>query len=904
MAQIKRIQLRGISRTPSDRLTADGGCAESLNVYLDNDEIAPVVKPEIIDIGIPEGTSHDRIFIHKTPYVENYIAIDSNRVGYYRNKQYNSIYILMDEVVNDITSVGNTLVIATDKRMVYAVLKGDEYHVIKESAPEISLSFVNVDEFAAADTSAAGNKYAWDSTSVKLENSTAVSLGEPERNYEVYREADINALKLIGEGYRKVIDHNMAMGCFNAPILVRYAVTLHDGSMLGASSPILLGGGFNDNGKMMDRPLVVRGKIDSTEGGFNYTFRLDFRSPFKIGVYKRANDRDALENWRDIISSIDVYVSPMVDLYPNMGTSAKLVTLKEDDEAGYGYHIILDPINSEDEKQIEKAVLSQGVFYKIKSYSIDDVLNDYINMDVLYGNYTGEALWPSAKRFDDLKVTTDALPGKLFTYNNSVLGLGGSVKLSTGIGSLHGQHAYSDAPNYSYAFRYHIRSQTSGELIVYSKNLHYLNKVSFLSGSIGRYVYKSGQTNSKKDINCDCVGLITYPDDRCYQVDVCEMDSNWKILGVCTLDMRPHPLVPMCSYAFIGLGKSLSSLTYTEYTGDFDSEIPENRMDKQENKILASIMDNPFVFPLGKRYTFQGKVLNVATASLAMSQGQFGQFPIYAFTSEGVWAMELDSEGTIISNKPLSREVCLSAESITSIDQAVVYVTSKGLMLLQGSEVTDLSPYMNGKHYAIEGPSESIIEGQAGFETMIPTLVDQTPFMAFMRNVQIGYDYAGQRLVCINPDEEYQYIYKLDTQTWHKTFYGESIAAPVNSYPECLALISDNGTSRIIDLSTILDSSEVQMTEKGVIATRPFDLGEPDVFKTITDIRVRGQFQKGSVNFILLGSNDGINFYTISTLRGKAWKQFRIILLSKLSQHERISWIDVQYDTKFTNRLR
>ena len=43
---IKKLQLRGISRTPSDRMTSDGGCAESLNVQLHAGEIAPMPKPE------------------------------------------------------------------------------------------------------------------------------------------------------------------------------------------------------------------------------------------------------------------------------------------------------------------------------------------------------------------------------------------------------------------------------------------------------------------------------------------------------------------------------------------------------------------------------------------------------------------------------------------------------------------------------------------------------------------------------------------------------------------------------------------------------------------------------------------------------------------------------------------
>ena len=304
---------------------------------------------------------------------------------------------------------------------------------------------------------------------------------------------------------------------------------------------------------------------------------------------------------------------------------------------------------------------------------------------------------------------------------------------------------------------------------------------------------------------------------------------------------------------------------------------------------------------------------------------------------------------------------------------------------MQGSQVVDISPFMNGKHYVVDDYAAKIIEGQDYFGELLPSITDKTHFLAFVKNASVAYDYAGQRLIFIKKDETYQYIYKLDTQTWHKTAYGIDLVAPINSYPECLVqarkdsirrfLYSNrpdnqitptelanltarlklflpnitetevkaylNGepaidvtdlseedyewvieeldegwetgatlkemtvpTSRIYDLSTILDAAESQVQTRGVIATRPFDLDAPDVLKTITDVRIRGQYAKGAVKFILQGSNDGINFSTISTLRGKSWKLFRIIILSNLYPTERISWIDVQYETRFVNRLR
>ena len=67
---IKQLQLRGISRTPSDRATADGGCAESLNVHLDQNETAPTLPPEdysdeAYGTSVTAANRSQIIFIHK-----------------------------------------------------------------------------------------------------------------------------------------------------------------------------------------------------------------------------------------------------------------------------------------------------------------------------------------------------------------------------------------------------------------------------------------------------------------------------------------------------------------------------------------------------------------------------------------------------------------------------------------------------------------------------------------------------------------------------------------------------------------------------------------------------------------------------------------------------------------------
>ena len=227
-------------------------------------------------------------------------------------------------------------------------------------------------------------------------------------------------------------------------------------------------------------------------------------------------------------------------------------------------------------------------------------------------------------------------------------------------------------------------------------------------------------------------------------------------------------------------------------------------------------------------------------------------------------------------------------------------------MLIQGSEVVNISAYMNGRHYRPNDSARSIIAKQDGFGIYDSAISDETPFMTFMKKASIAYDYVGQRLICFAQEETFQYIYKIDTQTWHKTMFGEiNLDAPLNSYPECLVLGGKGQeVQHIYDLSTVLDDSKIQHTAKGILITRPFDLGMPDVYKSITRIKIRGDYEKGDVQYILQGSDNGRDFFTLTSLRGKSWKMFRIFILADLEPTERISWIDIDFEPRYNTRLR
>ena len=917
MGKISRIQLRGISRTPSDRITKDGGCAESLNAYLDSEELAPAIRPDDMTeaVGLPAGENIKKVFIHKTLTTETYVVITlspGNRYVLgtaYKGALKHILTFDDEEVYKDITSIGNTLIIATDKRMLYYLYKDGEYINLGDGRIGVSMSFVNI----GAPTFRGDSRFDENANLPWKEKYTGYDskekellFGDAESGYVVASGEGVGAVQQIWETYQEMIGHNMRLGCLNNPIMLRYAVTLYDGSYLEVSPPILLGPAFNESGEPCSDPAYVYWSI--TEGSstedypYGHLFLVHLRDPYKIGFYKYCEEK-RLEKFRDIIKSVDIFASPIIDVMPD-GNKAARSEMIDPPEGDWYRRIILDPATLESDEKTRDCFLKASTFYKVKSFSLDDIARSTGGeAEILDIDFTGENVYTNGEILDETKVGNSILSHRISSYNNSLIAEGGKIIIPSGLPSMNGAHAYVGSSSSQMAFRYRIPTQVSGELISYSRNYQNRDSV-FVSPKLGEVIVDIGNQWPYNQAYAEPMTFISFPDSRCDQVDICYGNS------VASVEMKPHPYIPNCAYAWLGINSPLKNLRFSgTVQNSFEDDVPENRLDRADNKLMFSLMDNPFTFPLVKRHTFQADILGVAVASTTLSQGQFGQFPLYVFTKDGIWAMEAAGDGSLLSAKPVSREVCCNKDSITPLDQSVIFVSNKGLMMIQGAEVTNLSPYMNGRHWTIEPVAETILRGQTHFCNFADTLKDPTSFMAFMENALIGYDYAVHRLVCINPNEAYQYVYMLNTQTWHRIQHEEwSMIAPLNSYPKCEVFARTTNAEtkefRLLDFSTVLDDSREQTPEKVVVATRPLDLDEPDVLKTITDVRIRGQFPKKAVKFILQGSQDGINFYTISTLRGKAWKMFRLILLADLGVHDRISWVDIMYDSRFTNKLR
>ena len=294
-------------------------------------------------------------------------------------------------------------------------------------------------------------------------------------------------------------------------------------------------------------------------------------------------------------------------------------------------------------------------------------------------------------------------------------------------------------------------------------------------------------------------------------------------------------------------------------------------------------------------------------AAKAMSEGQFGQFPLYAFTTDGVWALEVSATGTYSARQPITRDVCLDSDSITQIDTSVLFATDRGIMQLSGSNSTCISDTIDTE-YPFTATTLVGLRAILDKKGLTENDVELQPFRTYIQGGSMIYDYPHQRVLLYNPSYGYAYVYSLKSGMWGMMLC--QIKSGVNSYPEALAMgVDAKGNNALLDISSMEVSAD---PVKGIVITRPLKLELPDAHKTIDTIIQRGRLYIKHAGQILYGSRDLRSWHAVASsvdgymrgFSGTPYKYYRLVLLPELTQEESVYGLTASVVAKLANRLR
>lgn len=897
---IKDIKYNGYTAQPSDYECSDGQLATSLNLISEDSQLKPLLQPIPTSIGL--SASQKAVYIHGTSAYKHYILLEGKTVSWLDNSTYGDtastptvLRSFSGVDIYQFSSIGNTLLILCSDGMHYFLWKGDTsgYLYLGTSMPECSLSFGLQGEMKRTDEF---------TINYSIHKNNIYSEFDDTQKTNITNQVLAKINKFIAE-------ESTQKGKFIYPFFVRYAYRLYDGSLTRHSAPILMICSSENTPRVFW--FNLHGKDDTYTSAV-----LRVVAPVHTLDYALKSDLNSLKNWSDIIKSVDIFISKPIYTYDQNGQCEKFINgggdlssfsvCKHTNQAAststyplryqlnnfgklYAFTftpnnlslrpggVLVTPKRSAD--AVKEDIRSCSQFYFLHSIRVEELKTERtiipVKEDYLQSLVTREVMT------DDYDSHDKIIPHQAFAYNSRLNLSGVKKQLFQGFDGFSlfnysdGYVAHwSDAPPTTI-------DRTVGVLVaVYIKQDGKDIIVYGTSGSCGHEAP---------------LLFFYYPNVNAYKAVIIRTDY---------FDMA-HLVVPLEPHGF--LNGSFYFGGWDEPAGVSQGRPPQSSIADRTievfNKVYTSEVNNPYIFPLlGINTVGTGRIMAISTAAKALSEGQFGQFPLYAFTDEGVWALEVSSTGSYSARQPITRDVILENTEPLQMDSAVLFATDRGIMLISGSQTQCITDVINAEEpfNVLQLPGMDKLHSMLGHDadTCLPT----APFLDFISECGMLYDYVHQRVIVYNPNYTYAYVYSLKSKEWGMMY--STIEAGINSYPEALA-VDHNGA--------LLNFSAMQGVEtKGLLVTRPLKLETPDILKTMDTVIQRGHFQKGNVQAVLYGSRDLYNWHLVWSskdhflrgFRGTPYKYFRIACVTSLSATESLFGASLQFTPRQTNQPR
>jgi hypothetical protein len=413
-----------------------------------------------------------------------------------------------------------------------------------------------------------------------------------------------------------------------------------------------------------------------------------------------------------------------------------------------------------------------------------------------------------------------------------------------------------------------------------------------------------------------CPVLISYPDGRATKIEIVKEDTVTGIkhlIASYNLTRNPSHNVSQCliqaeipTPVYLNFAPAIPDVFVTPVLKDTYTD---------SNVAKLSALNNPMQFPARNTYAVGlSRIVAFETSALAISQGQFGQYPVLVFTDSGMWAMELGGGGTTIQNVvPLNGFICNNPNSITKIDKSLIFATKEGLIMLTGSEDVLISQPLRGDH---NSPLQYNAEAELFSNYMDGTdlvrlgdSISKVDFSTFLANAKIGYDNIHRELIISNTYNggyAYSYVYSLDNNTWTKI--SEKFKHFINDYPSCYGVRSDD---RMVDL-TSEDSTAVDT----LIITR--EVNSDELVKLIRlgikasidadEAKITGMYLFGSVDSrewsLITGIQQSGSFNNPYVNRALMSFRYSVVMLAgNLQQSSHIHDVNIDLKFRYANKL-
>jgi hypothetical protein len=930
---------RGIVRTPS--LGEDGELSECVNLIPHKGEIVRIKEPQALGIELQEG----EILLETNRCVgkENYITRRGNALACYRPEEDPQEICDLTEGDVEVVTIGQTIVVSQGTTKRYFVWGEGGYREQNLSGilPRVEVrlgdkGFRSVhDRNADISATAAFETYSWKAgkTNLYIERDFA---NEIDNAYWMPHESNASDLNTSFWGrYNEIRKRFKDAGAHCFPFYVRWGIELYDGSITNLSAPILM------MPSSVIRPFVgwylpdyqsyIKVNTLNTEVVGQY-WVIGF-TPRNLYVTIDASDLEGIDE--SLVKGVTVFITPEIEavdseaelfaksgrisfhsfkesvkdglgwdtsFWDNHATAARhfnymtylpakkntrAIALAFNDPVEF-YELANIPWQSIKEKGYKLvASLQEGKLPSNKDKDTSSPAEDPVYTELKKQGYTPYAIDLSLDTLTSQRALSNALisqqnytvakANSTYSYNSRLIYGGVDLKIPLAINS--GQILTDNKlPNDEDAADTSLAVNLGGSYLTIEDD-----------GLLSRY---KGESAVIAFPHKDAEGLAIFREDNSWGASTL-FNSNKYALGGYSLWsgiteelIASSPDLKGCFLKQSIVGDEWKTNSYLE----------SKASDLKGNTIALTKVGNPWIIEQVTELAC-GEIYALTSATEALSEGQFGEFPVYAFTDTGIYALSISQDGTIEAKQAISRDVLLGKNTTLQIDKAVIYPTKEGLKIISGRNTSLLSSAVDGLNI-----------NEIDFSSSIPdklNIPDTRTFQEQLANMQMVYDYAHGLVHLFSKEEVVQgksqkhYVYDIESQQWATQILDTQLTTVVAGYPFSTMQFGNK-------LMQYTNALEADVVRSGWLLTRPLAFDDPWARKMIADIRIMAQKtnQDSKVSLAIYTSDYRVNWRKLTSLKSRSAKWYRFLIKADFCGLDSLSGVTCRWVQRLGNKLR
>ena len=809
--QVKSVTFKGIQRNTSDNNCEDGALLEAINVRFKDGSWRGVGDKVVTGWHMDNLVQYDGLTYHPALPANTYVAHNVADNGIYTalfsngtDPQVTTLVLTMGvgEVFDRFSHLGNVLLVftSTTKHILY----WDKTSLSYKDLTFLPVPIINVGDVAY--------ETARSYTGSEMNGVATADYGlfPIRRNKNEYFRITAYA------DYLKYKAEIQETGNIEGFIMIRVAYKLFDGSYILHSQPYLHHIGYHPSSK----PKFVAYNYDATSTYMPAFTDIRFEKP--ILYYNFFNTGEfTIPDFLDmgVVESLDVFSTRPVDTFDFSKRIDKWTEVSY--VSPFTFTTYSPPFSTERIKDM----IEDAQYYKVHSIMLKDIVVKEEHNDAsgpYYAHKSGSAILDYKKDISSNQLLTeDNFTHHIFNalddyqYNSRIHLANVGVSLSGGFNSLfHSLFVTSFGPAYNgyvqtwpvldaaqepkylgdyvdaagmgdatlkFYQQVWIKSNDGRKVITSEIQNSYVSWEDAHNIPGGFKVYAHSFTDTTTHYALVFNPIISYPDYRAYKIRYYYELSGVKHF-IKDYDLKPNSATNTAYYVSDFVSDDGSTGMYypiqVALPDDLTTSSPmptdspsDDSVIHDTNRMQVSGIFNPFIWPSVNSYRFgmaHNSLIAIRSVQAQMSDSQFGQYPLYVFSTDGAFTIMHGSGEVLYSSiQALNNEVLLSRDAITSISGAIVYATKEGVRILSGATGELISIPVNGSIINPIANDPLFYSSLTGLNLPnINVFRSDVPFLTYISGCIILYDIYNTEIIISNATYKYSYVFNLTTKVW------------------------------------------------------------------------------------------------------------------------------------------